>query len=140
MIEFYGDPVDLYGKDQNDLLNKIIDCLEKPHRDREREYRMNNYTVTEFIISNRDFYRVGWVMTNTDMVSINKRIEDYIKWQCRLYLTLSKVKGIPIKIAIPKFQEEFNLPEDVMSYDLIYKDFLRSQKKVKSNPIFKINF
>lgn len=141
MIEFYGgEPVKLFGSDWKDLLNKILDCLQNPTRDREKECRMNGYIETKFAISSHDIFKGRFVMTNSDMVRINKRIEDRIKWISRLYITESKVRGTPIKIAILEFQEKYNLHEDDMSFDLIYKDFLRSQKKVKSNPLFKINF
>lgn len=137
----YGDPVNLYESD-NELKNYLIGLLKKPSNRYEKRIKLTLQTKeTRFIVSKSDFYRYGWVITKTDMIKFNNKVEALVKFYARCYIAFDKSFGVPISKSIRKFQKEFGFSEDIWSYESIKKDFDRNGSYVKFDKlaVFKDN-
>jgi len=133
----FGSPANL-SKDPA-VLSLFRRCLIKPSRRRESEYKKlppNIYChIIEVIISEDDFYRYGWELTNTDVIAFGKTIEYETKKFMRSVVAAYEL-CMTRKAAINKFQEDYGFSEDIWPYETILKDFYRSEasyaKEVKT--------
>ena len=74
-------------------------------------------------------------MTKTNQVKFNNKIESLIKFYSRTYIAFDKSLGIPISQSIRNFQNDFDFPEDIWSYEAIKKDFDRNGQYIKFDKI-----
>lgn len=122
----YGNPVDFRNHPRENEMFKRM--LKKPNFGKEHMYRkelcLHVHTI-EIVISERDFYRHGWELSKTDIVSFGKHFEKNAKWLMRSVVSTYISFGIPINIAINKFQTRFQLEEEYWPFDSIKKDFFR---------------
>ena len=122
----YGDPVDFHSPPrENEMIKRM---LKKPCKDIDHKYRNDLARQThsvEVLISERDFYRNGWELTKTDIVSFGKYFEKHAKWLMRTAVMSYVQHGTPIDRAILKFQAQFSMEEEYWSFDSIKKDFYR---------------
>jgi hypothetical protein len=82
-------------------------------------------------ISTEDFYRHGWDFSLTDIVDINRMLEQ--KAKALLYKTVG-IRcsfGNSLSESIALFQKEYEFTEDIWSFDSIYKDCQRNLKVFK---------
>lgn len=126
LVNKFGNPVNLYDSQGGDLKNFLIGLLKKPSAKYEKRIKLRYLThETRIVISKSDFYRYGWEITKTDMIKFNNWVESQIKFYARCYISFDKSLGIPISRSIRNFQDEFEISEDLWSYDSIKKDFDR---------------
>lgn len=122
----YGNPVDFrYHPRENEMFKRM---LKKPDYHKDHMYKNELFKQTntvEITISDRDFYRHGWELSKTDIVSFGKHFEHNAKWLMRSIVSTYISFGIPINIAIVKFQTRFELEEEFWPFDSIKKDFFR---------------
>lgn len=122
----YGNPVDFRSHPRENEMFKRM--LKKPCRDIDHKYKTDLIRQThavEVLISDRDFYRHGWEVTKTDIVSFGKHFEKHAKWLMRTVVSTYVQHGSPIDRAILKFQNRFGMEEEYWSFDSIKKDFYR---------------
>ena len=132
-LEFnYSLPID-FVKDP--LVNKFFrSLLRKPNTQYENKYPdvICTYTETvEIVISEHDFYRYGWELTKTDIVSFGRYFEDRTKALMRSVVGINIGLGIPVNKSITDFQDRFDFNEDTWRYEAIKKDFYRHGKVQK---------
>lgn len=142
LVNNYGDPVNLYGQNGDDLKSFLIGILKKPSTRYEKRTQLTFQShETRFIISKSDFYRYGWEVTKTDMIKFNNKVEALVKFYSRCYIAFDKSMGIPISRSIRNFQNEFGFTEDLWSYESIKKDFDRNGSYIKFDKlsVFKDN-
>lgn len=123
----YGLPAD-FSKDP-EMHKFFMNLLRKPDTSRDKKYpeRLCTYTQTvEVLISQHDFYRYGWELTRTDIVSFGKHFEMRSKSMMRSFVGVYVAIGLPAYISISKFQERFNFDENYWPYESIKKDFYRN--------------
>jgi hypothetical protein len=87
-------------------------------------------------ITQDDFYRYGWDLSKTDIVTINKFIEGKVKILLYTIVGSYVAIGIPLSESISLFQEKYKFTEDIWSRDSIYKDCIRNLE-VEKNSISK---
>ncbi len=122
----YGNPVDFRNSPrENEMLNRM---LKKPSLIKDHMYKGDLCLHTHFVeveISERCFYRNGLELSKTDVISFGKYFEKNAKWLMRSIIGTYISFGIPINIAIVKFQNSFNMEEEYWPFDSIKKDFFR---------------
>jgi len=122
----YGNPIDFRKHPrENEFFRRM---LKKPDYNNEHKYKneLNKQVVTvEIQISDHDFYRHGWELSKTDIVSFGKYFEKNAKWLMHTVVGTYVSFGTPIYIAIANFQTRFQMEEEYWPYDSIKKDFFR---------------
>lgn len=106
----YGNPVDFRNHPRENEMFKRM--LKKPSYDNDNNCKnelCKQSHAVEIAISNRDFYRHGWVLSETDFVSFGRHFEQNANGLIRSIVSTYISFGIPINIAIVKFQERFQL-------------------------------
>lgn len=86
-------------------------------------------TTVPIEISKDDFYRCGWALTNTEAVGFCIMIERKVKAMLCTYLDVHRTFGIPVSVAIRKFQKKFGFSEDIWPYDSIRREYNRNGLK-----------
>lgn len=122
----YGNPVDFRNHArENEMFKRMLKkpCLDNDHK-YINELCKQTHSV-EIIISERDFYRNGWELTKTDIVSFGKHFEKQAKWLMRTVVSTYVQYGTPIDKSIMNFQNRFMMEEEYWSFDSIKKDFYR---------------
>jgi len=122
----YGNPIDFRKHPrENEFFRRM---LRKPDYNNEHKYKneLNKHVLTvEIRISDHDFYRHGWELSKTDIVSFGKYFEKNAKWLMHTVVSTYVSFGTPIYIAIANFQTRFQMEEEFWPYDSIKKDFFR---------------
>jgi hypothetical protein len=132
LVNAYGYPVNLYNPDVRWLRQIMIECLRKPEFRFDKRILANFHNEeTRFVISNNDFYRYGWIISKTDMLKFNARIESEIKFLSRTFISIEKCFGVPISTAIRNFQIRYDFTEDDFPYETIKKDLNRNGDYIK---------
>ena len=132
----YGNPIDFHSfPRENEMFKRM---LKKPCYDEEHKYKNELCRQThsvEILITDRDFYRHGWELSKTDIVSFGKYFEKHAKWLMRTVVSTYVSFGTPIDRSIINFQSRFRLEEEYWSFDSIKKDFyrLRSNDEIDMN-------
>ena len=133
IVHNFGEPAN-FSPDKS-LSNTLLKALKHP--DKRWDYNSNvndavgNYrSKIDLAISEDVFYRYGWMLTTTDILNINRKIESRVK--CFMYqmVGVSVANGKPIKDSIEDFQQRFDYPEEVWAYESIKKDFQRNGKPI----------
>ena len=122
----YGNPVDFRKHPREFEMFKRM--LKKPNRRWDYHYKEksgNKYDTIEVIITEVDFYRYGWTLSPTDVVSFGKYFEKNAKYLMRTVVALYVNFGTPIDKAIAIFQEKFKMEEEFWAFESIKKDFYR---------------
>jgi len=122
----YGNPIDFRCfPRENEMFKRM---LKKPCYDMERMYKTElclHTQLVEISISDRDFYRHGWELSKTDIISFGKYFERNAKMLMRSVVSTYISFGIPTNIAIVKFQNRFQMEEEYWPFESILKDFCR---------------
>lgn len=130
MVLNYGSPADLSS---NKFINeRFRKCLSKPSVRRRSIYRKITFEWHSekimVLISQDDFYRYGWELTSSDIISFGKLMEHQAKFFMRnmvsLYTTFMNERD-----AILAFQNNFGFTEDIWSFETIKKVYSRSVAK-----------
>lgn len=121
----FGNPVNLSGvRGLNDFFCLL---LEKQSQRFDKRSTLNLYSENIKVVITRDvFYRYGWTMTSTSIVSFNSLFEFLIKTRSRDIISVRK-KEARMKVAssIRQFQIDFDFDEDNFGFDAIKKDLQR---------------
>lgn len=134
---YYGDPVDL-SADKELYQNLRRRLSKKSLRFEKRGVSDRMYSsVVEIMISEDDFYRFGWELSNTDIIAFNHDIEATVKFYMRNIISIYETI-MTQKEAILLFQERFGFIEDIWSYESIKKDYFRNCNYAKFKIIPKI--
>ena len=122
---YYGNPVNFSGvRGLNDFFNLL---LEKQTKRRDKQTTLRPYTRTVTVVITRDsFYRYGWEITSTSVISFNSLFEFIIKMRSRDKVEVrSKEANKKVAKAIRQLQIDFGFTEDDYSFDAIKKDIQR---------------
>ena len=122
----FGNPVDFRNHPRENEMFKRM--LKKPCIDEDGKYNDELQKYSHFVeiqISDREFYRHGWELSKTDIISFGKYYERNAKMQMRNIVSSYVSFGTPVYIAIARFQAKFNFEEEYWPYDSIKKDFYR---------------
>jgi hypothetical protein len=122
----YGDPVDFKNYPSDNLRLKRM--LTKPCFSKDYCYPDNFSKLSIYVsvvISSADYYRYGWQLSKTDIVSFNKYYETQAKIFMRMIVGNYIAFGTPRNKAIFKFQSTYNMNEDVWPFESIVKDLSR---------------
>jgi hypothetical protein len=125
----YGTPVVF---PHNDFLHSLlIRYLQRPDKEYEQKVTLQHYTKkVQLPITMREYERYGNVLTNTSIMHINQTIIDNIEELLYMYLHFHyRVCGIPLKLAIQKFRQQYFFPEECYSTDAITKYWQRTEKR-----------
>ena len=125
----FGNPVDFrnYPR-ENEMFRRM---LRKPDTAVEHMYPGEMTKLTqqvEVFISEREFYRHGWELTKTDVVSFGKYFEKQTKFLMRSVVSTYVSFGMPIDRSIQEFQRRYQMEEEYWPFDSIQKDFYRMRK------------
>lgn len=97
------------------------------------EYRyptLYRYTENVPVEIRKDvFYRYGWSISNTEAMRFGVKIERRIKQMLFLYLDTNISMGIPMSVAIRKFQAKFGFDDESWSYDTIRREYGRHRHR-----------
>jgi hypothetical protein len=131
----YGHPVDFrnYPR-ENDLFKRM---LKKPVFEKDSMYEnelLRHSHVVDVLISEREFYRHGWELSKTDIISFGKYFEHKAKCVMRTVVGMYVSFGKPLNESILMFQDIYHMEEEYWPYDSIKKDFDRYKK------VHEINF
>jgi hypothetical protein len=121
----YGNPVNFSGvRGLSDFFNLL---LEKQTLRREKQTTLNRYSELVTIVITRDvFYRYGWSISNTSVVSFNALFEMVIKERGRDAIRIRKDEANKkISESIRQYQIDFGFTEDDFPFDTIKKDVQR---------------
>lgn len=123
----YGDPADFSSNKY--VNNQFRSYLHKPSHRRSTQFKelsLNYYSSTVSVkITDDDFYRYGWELTNTDIVSFGRIMEHNAKSLMRSMVAMYSCFMLE-RDAILLFQKKNNYTEDSWCFDSIKKDFYRS--------------
>lgn len=128
----YGNPVNFSGvRGVNDFFTLL---LEKQNYRREKQAKMVLYSDIVTITITRDcFYRHGWEMSNTAIISFNAFFEYIIKTRTRDIIRIRTNEAHKmIAHSIRQLQFDFDFSEDCQSFDAIKKDLQRHTDIVKN--------
>ncbi|TLX73717.1 hypothetical protein E9993_14765 [Labilibacter sediminis] len=81
------------------------------------------------------FKQYGWELTQSGQLDFNTRMEKRLKFIMRTWIGHRTAIGFTIAETIRGFQNKFNFPEDVWSYEAIKKDLYRNTECEKSNTV-----
>lgn len=136
----FGDPVNFSGvRGVNDF---FVLLLEKQNGRRDKQTTLCGYTQTVTVVITRDtFYRYGWNLSATAVVSFNALFEYLIKTRTRDIVGVkSRDAKIKVAPAIRQMQYELEFPEDNLSFDAVKKDIQRHTNIFKSSKNQSKNF
>lgn len=128
------------GEDQ-ELYNAFRCRLVKDNGRFDKRYNhLKKYSVQVAIeISKDDFYRYGWSMSPSEVVSFGLMIERRIKNMLCMYVDVRVALGADISTAIRNFREIFKFTEDDWKYDSIRKECFRHSYRRSKIHIADIN-
>lgn len=134
----YGNPA-WFHPDKADY-SLLRDCLKESRKYDKRFPELCTYSErVSILISERDFYRVGWEMTRTNVVRFGTWFEMKAKTLMRSMVGIYHGLGLPMNVSITKFQDRFLFDEEAWPYQSIKKDLFRHTNYVEidfDNEIF----
>jgi hypothetical protein len=83
-------------------------------------------------ISQDDFYRYGWELSKTDVITLNQLFESMAKILMYTFISTHYALGISLSESIDLFQEKYGFTEDIWPKESIYKDCQRNLHMEKS--------
>lgn len=133
LINNCGNPADLTLLPKvNEIFKKLI---RKPLLRFESLPLPADECYVRIVFSSDMFYRYGWEMTRSGMLQFNNEIERDIKFIMRTYIAQRAALGFTIAKCIRDFQDRFNFPEEVWSFDAIKKDMDRNTDSKRSDDV-----
>jgi hypothetical protein len=126
----YGNPADFSS---NKYINeRFRKCLAKPSMREAAHYKNISFSIhcrtVKIKITQDDFYRYGWELTITDIITFGKLIESQAKFllhnMISFYMTFMNERD-----AILAFQNNFGFTEDIWPFDSIKKTYHRTTAK-----------
>ena len=128
----YGNPVCFANHPEENKLFQTM--LYKPNTN--FDYRIKDtfkyyIDILEVPISEDEFYRYGWELSKTDVISFGKFYENRAKFFMRSFVSIYQSLGFPFHQSIKRFQELFDFSEDDWTLEAIRKDFYRHAPKEK---------
>lgn len=133
LVNNCGNPVDLTFLPRfNSLLKQN---LMKPMFKGESLPMRQDECYVRIQLSKDTFYRYGWELTKSSQQHFNARIEEELKSLARNYIAMRSGWGFSVASSIRKFQDVFNFPEEVWSYDAIKKDLDRNSEAKKDSSV-----
>jgi|GEM_PF-1057793 len=87
--------------------------------------------IVEFVVSEADFYEVGWFIKPLQVAALNACFEQNIKAFMRTSIMVDVSVTGNLADSIHRFQNNYNFPEEIWSYEAIKKDLYRHTKKSK---------
>jgi hypothetical protein len=130
LINNYGEPVNFHGHPRENEM--FLRMLRRPNAIFDYKYKKEFFLHTENVfvsISENDFYKNGWELTRTDIISFGKHFEQRAKWLMRTVVGTYTCFGTPINVAVFKFQKKFSMEEEYWPYESIIKDYQRLNEK-----------
>lgn len=122
----YGNPISFHSSPADySLLRELL----RDSRRYDSKYPEFLCTYSDYVtvlLSERDFYRHGWDLTKTNIIRFGSHFELKVKTMMRSFVGVYHGLGLPIYVAINKFQERFYFDEEVWPYQSIKKDFYRN--------------
>ena len=109
--------------------SKLIDLLGQ-----KRNYQATRFSATAYgtklrLYLNEDVAKNKGIWLNeTSIIRFNNYTEDHIKDRMRLVLDMYMDLTMSLEASIELTREKLKMPETVMSYDLIKKDYYRYRK------------
>lgn len=123
----FGDPGDLTS---DPLLNNLlIQYLKEPDRKDKARYDSRTIQYSEryrIHLSEFHFRKYGQTLSKPDVVRFCKVVERRAKLFMRNLVGVNIALGLPIFIAINKFQDQYGFEEDIWSFESIKKDYYRN--------------
>lgn len=122
----YGNPVNLSSVRGLNNFFKLL--LEKNYYRNDKQINLNGYTTTVNIVITRDvFYRHGWYLSKTSVVSFNGMVESLVKNRIRDMVYVNVIHGgKKIAKSIRLALHELSINEDDLSFDAVKKDIQRN--------------
>lgn len=96
-----------------------------------REVNKSRTDIVEFIVSEADFYDVGWCIKPLQVAALNACFEQNIKGFMRTSIMVDVSVTGNLAESIHRFQNNYNFPEEIWSYEAIKKDLYRHTQKNK---------
>lgn len=122
----YGSPVDFHNHPHENML--FMRMLKKRSFTKDYMYQSNLSKLSSSVviqISERCFYRNGWEISKTDTIAFGRYFERNAKMMMRSIVGIYVSFGMPVNIAIAKFQATYKMEEEYWAFDSILKDFFR---------------
>ena len=85
----------------------------------------------EFVLSDHDFYNYGWEMHPLHVRALNTTFEQSAKLFMRTCITIDTLMSGSLAASIRRFQDRYNYPEDVWSFQSIKKDIDRNTNRIE---------
>ncbi|MDD3194388.1 MAG: hypothetical protein PHU68_01130 [Paludibacter sp.] len=130
----YGNPVD-FTKDKT-IYPEFRKKLQRQNNRYEKRYQDCSFSryidSIEVKITRDDFYRFGWELTKTDLVSFNREIESRAKIFMYVIVSTRMAFGMSMTDSIAYFQDAYDFPEDIWAKESIVKDCQRNLSVTKN--------
>lgn len=123
----FGNPGDLASDPL--LMNTLIQYLRKPNKRDQNRYNSRTVQYSELYrvrLPEFHYRKFGNSLTKPDVVSFCKMVEKRAKLFMRNLVGVNIALGLPIFIAINKFQDQYGFDEDTWAFESIKKDFYRN--------------
>jgi hypothetical protein len=85
----------------------------------------------EFVLSDHDFYSYGWEMHPLHVRALNTTFEQSAKLFMRTCITIDTLMSGSLAASIRRFQDRYNYPEEVWSFQSIKKDIDRNTTRIE---------
>jgi hypothetical protein len=119
-----------------DINKDFVQHLSKPLFNRESlPHSTYNDDICTIEIPEWVFKRYGYEITKTGQLDFNMKVERRVKFMMRHYVVTQVSLGFKMIDAIRSFQDKYNFPEDVWSYEAIKKDVYRKTNSEKDDDI-----
>lgn len=124
----FGNPADFSRDDE--LYDFFRSVLRKNNNRQDRYYSkffLDKYSESIRIkIADDDFYRYGWEISMSDMISLNKKLECRVKILAHTVISSQLAFGFTISSSVGYFQVQFEFPEDIWKKESIIKECQRN--------------
>lgn len=116
------------------LHNDFVSRLTKDGRWEKKYSNLYRYkTMVAVRISRDEFYRYGFSLANSEVVSFGLILERNIKNKMFLYVDLAVGMGMQISVAIRRFQKNHGFDEDSWPYETIRRIYNRHSRDARLN-------
>lgn len=122
----YGNPISFHSSPADYSLFRELLRDSRRYDSKYPEFLCTYSDYVTVLLSERDFYRHGWDLTKTNIIRFGTHFELKVKTMMRSFVGVYHGLGLPIYVAINKFQERFYFDEEVWPYQSIKKDFYRN--------------
>ena len=124
----YGNPIDFSQNPKSHQFFQSLLCKSNVASGKEKEISSFYRDVVVVEITEHDFERYGWEVSKANVVQFNRFFEKQAKLLMRNMIGVNAALGVPVKVAIERFQSRFRFDEDTWNAEAIKKDFYRHGK------------